>query len=326
MTIDAAPASAGHRRERRSIPPYGDGTNPNAVSNLLDNILAKSRFAPFGNVATLEQATYHLSQEEASRAVQPRFDIVLNQVGELYERLGIDEDELEVGLSARCNYLRRYEVLERWRMDSVPSDPWSPDQTRLRQLHYSGRGVDFILAVRVTANRDELITQGFDAGKVLCRKVFSVKEAVETFAFPFQWVQFGGDTGQPAEALWVIDWKESEEDVHRFERPVEEVLTVLVNREAEAPLRLMAEVSGANDLGWRMLAADIITQIWADVLGNTAVEPDEADTETLVGQVFARLSRESGLAYPQIKELAQQNDSLTELRSLVATILRVVGR
>ena len=73
-----------------------------------------------------------------------------------------------------------------------------------------------------------------------------------------------------------------------------------------------------------MLTADITTQIWADVLSKTDYEPDEDDTETLVGQVFARLSRVGDMPYTEIRRLVERDDSLTELRNLVAKILKVV--
>ena len=45
-------------------------------------------------------------------------------------------------------------------------------------------------------------------------------------------------------------------------------------------------------------------------------EPREDDTETLVGQIYARLSRVSGLPYPEIQGLVQRDDSLVSLRNL----------
>ena len=184
--------------------------------------------------------------------------------------------------------------------------------------------MDFILAIRIVADRVDLAKQGLARGKVLCRKEFSIKQSIETLTFPFQWVKFGGETEYPEEALWIIKWIDQVED-DPFARPVDQVLTVLVNEKAEASLRAMGEVPGTNDLAWRMLAADITTQIWADVLAKTDYEPNEDDTETLVGQVYARLSRISDMSYVEIKGLVKQDDSLTELRNLVARILKIVG-
>ena len=309
-----------HRKERRSIPPFGDGKDPNATSNVLDNILAKSRFTPFPNVGLDDIDTYFLSSEEATRAIEPKFEIVVNQVDELSGRLGLRERDIEVGMSIRSRYLRRYQVLQRWNLASIPLDPWSPAPEKIARLQ-SERGMDFVLAVRVVATRKQLILQGLDPNKVLARRVFSVKENVEAFTFPFRWVKFGEETKYPEESLWAIEWNELDDEAP-FERPVGELLTVLVNEKAESPLRAMNEVHGANDLAWRMLAADITTQIWTDVLSKTENEPDETDQETLVGQVFARLSRASGIPYSDLKSLIDPD--VEELRGLVAKILTVV--
>ena len=311
------------RRERRLIPPYGDGTSPNAISNILDSLLARCRFAPFENVRCDEQDTYFLSYEDTYRPINPRFDIVVDHLDDLAGRLGVQEYDLELGISARSRRLRRYVALERWNLEDLPGELWSPDQAQLETLQ-CGRDMDFILAMRVASGRDELQPYGLGKGKVLCRKVFSVKESVDTRAFPFRWAEFGGDTGYPDEALWVIEWKDSDGD-DRFERPVHEVLTVVLNLKAEGSLKAMGSAEGANDLVWRMLAAEITTQIYSDVLSNTDYEPEEDDKETLVGQVFARLSRVGNIPYSNIKGLVERDDSLTELRNIVAQTLRVVA-
>ena len=217
--------------------------------------------------------------------------------------------------------MRRYEILERWSVDEVP-EIWSPDPAKLERFQ-SGRGMEFVLGIQVFAQREALVHQGLEAGKVICRKVFSVNLPADNFGFPCRWAKFGGDTDYPEEALWVIEWNESD-DGRQYELPVDQVLTVLVNERAEEPLRLVGGAHGANDIAWKMLAADITTQIWADVLAKYEGEPKEEDTETLVGQIFARLSRVSGLAYPEIQGLVERDDSLVSLRSFVTKILRVV--
>ena len=311
------------RRERRSIPPYGDGTSPNTISNILDRLLARSRFAPFDDMSLDEQDRYYLSYDDAHRSIKPRFDIIVDNLEELTSRLGVQEDDLELGLSVRSPRLRSYVVLEQWSLDDLPLDPWSPDQAKLEGLQF-GRGIDFILAMRVAVGRKDLELQGLGKGKVLCRKEFSVKESADTFTFPFRWIDFGGDTDYPDEALWAIQWNDLDED-DQFSHPVHEVLTVVVNKKAEGVLKAMGEAQGASDLAWRMLAADITTQIFADVLSKIDDEPDENDTDTLAGQVFARLSRVGNLPYTKIKGLVARDDSLTELRNIVAKILKVVA-
>ena len=310
------------RTERRSIPPFGDGNDPNALSILLDRLLEKCRFTPFVGNGILDNDTYFLAVEEAQKPIEPQFVLTIIGLPELNKSIAFQKDDLVLGLSVRSPHLRTYAVVEQWPVDNIPQGPWSPDSRILEGLQ-TGRGMDFVLSVQVAASRPELITQGLNPGKVLCRKVFSVKENIDSFTFPFEWVEFGGDSGYPEEALWVLEWKPSDDD-DPLQRPVDEVLIVRGNKKAEESLIVMGQVQGADELAWRMMAAEITTQIWADVLAKTDVEPDEGDTETLAGQVFARLADISGLPYPEIKGLAGQDDSLTDLRNLVARVLKVV--
>ena len=199
------------RRERKSIPPFGDGTSPNATSNILDRLLARCRFAPFRDMRVSDQGTYFLSHDEARRLIEPQFEMVVDDLDQLTSRLDVHEDDLEMGLSARSPRLRRYEVLERWSMDTVPPDLWLLDPAKLEGLQ-SGRGIDFVLAMRIVTGRQELVRQGLGPGKVLCRKVFSVKESTDTLTFPFRWVNFGSNTDYPDEALWAIEWNHTEDE------------------------------------------------------------------------------------------------------------------
>ena len=315
------PNRSQQRRERRAIPPFGDGASPNAVSNVLDNVLAECRFAPFADVA-LGAETHLLAEDEVRRPIEPRFRILLDRIEELWETLGLQPEDLEIGLSVRNRHLRRYEILGKWTTADLPIDNWSPAPAVLTHLQ-SEREIDFILAVRVASSRPQLKVQGLGANKVLCRRVFSVREPSDASTFPFRWAKFGEGTGYPEEALWVIEPK-SPYNEGEFGLPVSDLLTVLVNASAQTSLQAMDEVRGSSGLAWRMLAADITTQIWANVLSKFEDEPDEDDRETLAGQVFSQLATASGLPYADIKELVGEDDHNTELRNLVARIIKVV--
>ena len=267
--------------------------------------------------------TYFLSLGESQRIIQPQFEIVMDGLQDLFDRLSLSSDDLVLGLSVRSPHLKKYVVVERWPIDSLPEVPWSPEPARLEPLQ-TGRGMDFIFAFQVAKSRNALSSQGLSRGKVLCRKVFSVRESIESFTFPFQWVEFGGASGYPEEALWVVEWNLTDDDVGQFDRPIDEVLTVFGNKKAEPSLSAMGNVPNTNDLAWKMLATEITTQIWADVLEQTEVEPEETDTETLVGQVFAKLSSVSNRPYSEIRGLINEDDSRNTLRNMVARVLRLV--
>ena len=311
------------RKERRAIPPFGDGTHPNRVSNLLDSALAACRFSPFPESGFVSDGPYYLNSQEVDLKVEPRFQIALDRVDELVSALGTREDDLRLSLSVRSRHLMRYEVLEEWDLSTIPAKAWSPGLGSLRPLQ-SHRDMSFILALRVVADRPALRKNGLDPGKVLCRKEFNVREPVISSNFPFEWVQFGKETGYPEEMLWVVKWKVDAADESPYDRPVDEVLTVWGNSKAEAALLKMGGVAGSRNLAWKMLAAEITTEIWWEVISTIEEPPSNADDSTLAGQVFSRLSMESGKHYEEIHELRNEEDGRLELRKLISAVVKVV--
>ena len=311
------------RKERRAIPPFGDGTHPNRVSNLLHSALAPCRFAPFQESGFVSDGPYYLKTEEVELEIEPRFQIALDRVDELVSALGTREDDLRLSLSVRGRHLMRYEVLEEWKLSTIPAKAWSPDPDSLRPLQ-SHRDMSFILALRVVADRLALRKNGLDPGKVLCRKEFNVREPVISSNFPFEWRKFSEETDYPEEMLWVINWNVSREDENPYDRPVDEVLTVWGNSKAEAALLKMGGVTGSHNLAWKMLAADITTEIWWVVISTIDEPPSTSDDSTLAGQVFSRLSMQSGKDYEEIHRLPNDEDGRTELRKLISTIVKVV--
>ena len=311
------------RKERRAIPPFGDGDHPNRVSNLLDRVLAGCRFAPFPKSGFVSEEPYFLNSHEVDLEVQPRFIIELAHVDELVSALGAAEDDLKLSLSARSRHLMRYEVMNEWDLSAIPPSAWSPDPKRLRFLQ-SRRDMSFILAIRVVKDSLKLRKNGLDPGRVLCRKEFNIRESVDSTNFPFQWVEFGGETDFPEEILWFVKWKVDEADDDPYTRPVDEVLIVQVNSKANLPLLNMNGASGSHNLAWKMLAAEITFEIWWKVIAKIAEPPPNDDDSTLAGQIFSRLSMESGKHYDEIHAFRKDDEGPTELRKLISTILRVV--
>ena len=94
MTTEIKNQVMRRRKERRAIPPFGDGTHPNRVSNLLDNALAPCRFAPFPDSGFVSGEPYYLDSEEQGLDIEPRFRIGLDRVGELISAIGARKDDL----------------------------------------------------------------------------------------------------------------------------------------------------------------------------------------------------------------------------------------
>ena len=323
MTIRAETKVRRKRRERRAIPPFGDGTHPNRVSNLLDNVLASCRFAPFPESGFVGYEPYYLKFEEIDLEVHPRFHVELDRVDELISALGVLEDDLRLSLSVRSRHLMRYEVLNEWSLSTIPANAWSPDRENLQPLQ-SNRDMSFILAIRVVADRTALRKNGLDPGKVLCRKEFNVREPISSSSFPFEWRKFSEETDYPEEMLWVVNWKVDATDEGPYDRPVDEVLTVWGNSKAGSTLGKLSGVTGSRNLAWKMLAAEITTEIWWEVISKIDQPPSDVDEHTLAGQVFSKLSMESGKSYDEIYGFRNDEDGRVELRKLISTIIKVV--
>ncbi len=323
MTTDAAnPEYRRHRRERRRIPPFGDGSTPNSVSNFLDGLLA-CRFSPFQERGLTDENRYALGPDESDSDIAPRFEIAVNGADRLPSVLGARIGDFELGVSVRSRHIRTYRVLGRWPLADAPKK-WAPDAAKLEDLQ-TGRGMDFVISVIVSADRPELAELGMSLGKVIARKELSVKEPTDSLSFPFDWIEFGVGNDYPKESLWHIHWKDVDSESETpFAIPVEDALIVYMNKAAESQLTAISQVASAEGFAWRMLAADIIAQIWAVVLAETPSEPNENDADTLAGQVFAHLSRESGKPYSQLRDLADADGRLSELRHLVARLCQVV--
>ena len=308
-----------HRRERRAIPPFGDGANPNRVSQLLGSALESCRFAPFPDAPLVDGRTYFLNEGERDRDLEPMFAFAPDNVEQVAEGIGATLNDLSLSVSARVRHVKRYLPLNEWALNDVPKE-WGHKPQELRMLQ-SHSDISFIVAIRVTSDRSALKKNGLESGKVLCRREFVVKRPVDS-SFPIQWTDFG-EMGYPEEMLWVVKWQDPEDS--SFVLPVHETLRVLVNKRADQPLQRIAQVAQGGDLGWKMLAAEITTEIWHRVLDTIDDSPAEDDNESLGGQVFTRLAAVSGNSYPELIDMVKDaDDSRTELRGHVARVLRVV--
>ena len=124
--------------------------------------------------------------------------------------------------------------------------------------------------------------------------------------------------------LWTIKWKDDDPGERAYDRPVDEVLVVWGNSKAMATLSKIGGLAGSRSLAWKMLAAEIITEIWWEVISAIEELPSTSDYGTLAGQAFSRLSMVSGNSYEEIHGLRYDEDGRLELRKLISTIVKVV--
>ncbi|MCY4651819.1 MAG: hypothetical protein OXC95_01500 [Dehalococcoidia bacterium] len=320
------PPIARRHSEHRILPPFGDGTHPYRVANLLSNTLASCEFMPFPDGKFSEESTYYLGTSDNERDIEPSFKFVLNNSDEMTKSIGADKNDLSLIVSARNNYLKRYKPIAEWNLVEVPSGPWSPKPAKLHGLQ-SRRAMSFIVAIRVSNSTPILRDNGLDIGKVLCRREFHVREPSDFGAsFPFEWSKFGPPTDYPDELLWAIEWFDADGDDNPYKRPVKDVLLVRGNAKVEKILLEMNRVQGAHGLVWKSIASEIITDIWTTVITNCKDDPpvEGSDDDTIAGQVFRRISTEANMPYEEVPTLAADAPEYTELRKVVAKAIKVV--
>ena len=187
--------------------------------------------------------------------------------------------------------------------------------------------MDFVMSLRVASDRKELSEQGFLRGTVILRKVFSVKQlTIMESSFPMKWDDFG-KLGYPKEALWVIEWTGGDFDEEEvFNRPIGEVLMVYLNNAAEATLNEMDEALGKG-MAYKMLATEILTQIFSDVIEHMKNEPTPGDTSTLAHQVLAKIEGVTGMDFDTIRETLKPDSDIShkDLRNYVAQVCKLVN-
>ena len=322
-----SPQIARQHRERRILSPFGDGTQPHRVSNLLNSTLASCEFMPFPDGKFSIDSTYYLLASDNERDIEPSFKFVLNNSDEMTKSIGADKSDLSLIVSVRNNYLKRYRPIGEWNLVEVPTSPWLPKSADLQNLQ-SHKSMSFIIAMRVSNNTPRLRKTGLDYGKVLCRREFHVREPSDSGAsFPFEWFEFGPPTEYPDELLWAIEWLPTEEDGNPYMRPVKEALIVRGNTKAQQMLLDMNRVPGTRGLAWKSIASEIVTDIWSTVISNCEddLPVEGSDDDTLAGQVFKRLSSEAGIPYEEVPSLIADAPDYTELRKVVARAIKVVA-
>ena len=257
--------TARRHRERRVLSPYGDGTQPHRVANLLNNTLTQCEFKPFPNIKFLNEDNYYLLASDSNMDIEPSFKLTLNQLDEMTKSVGANKGDLSLIVSARSSHLKRYQPIGQWKLNEAPTDPWSPSPEKLRGVQ-AHRSMSFIIAIRVSNSTPELQANGLDLGKVLCRREFHAREPNEAGAsFPFEWFEFGPPTDYPNELLWAIEWYGADGDDNPYKRSVKDALMVRGNTKVEKRLVDMDRVPSARGLVWKTIASEIIVDIWEKV-------------------------------------------------------------
>ena len=186
MTTESKPQDLHlRRRERRPVPPFGDGSNPGQVSQAIRSALDPCRFAPFPDSPLTNDKTYILQPHEYEKRIEPRFKLQLDNADELALSVGATSNDLCLSISARDRHIKRYLALKQWGLDGMP-EAWTPNPKLLGRFQ-GRRDLNFILAIRVVSDNPRLRQNGLEPGKVLSRREFVIRKPTD-LSFPFEWI------------------------------------------------------------------------------------------------------------------------------------------
>lgn len=285
-----------HRRLVRPLPPFPT----------TDAALESIGFAPDDDMQ-LESGkeVYFLPSELLSEGINPRLGISID-AGQIETATGISVDTAELVISLRNVASRNYQAVARWPIKNIP-DTWRYDPTSQRRI-ISHEGFDLVVTVCLSDSLQKQQNKPYRRGSVLARKTFSVKPEVDAVSFPIKLVDFGNDAlfkNWPEETLWVVDYFDPEPD---FNKSVESVLQVLLNKRAEEKLRVLTVGSSAGAILMKVMAAEFFLEIAVFALQAPETESDVDKEESEMGlrsQVLASLSESSGRSSDELISWAE---------------------
>lgn len=255
--------------------------------------------------SALAACAFRINDSEDFRADQP-WSVVIDpeEIGapqfnpEL--RIEVDADSLsrECGLHVAdlaLSVVVRDQAL--WKSSQVAQWPVleTPHSFRLGDFvrsEMSGvMGLEVVLQVTPGREVDEGFRTASRPGQMVARRVFRISIPFDGAEFPVEAVDasYFVTRGFPEGAVWLIDWKTSVD----FDRPAEDVLQVMINRDAADKILRLSSSDGVGRVLWAEIATEIFVEICMVVFGSDP-EPPEAPGG-LLAKLNARLRASADL-------------------------------
>jgi hypothetical protein len=218
---------------------------------------------------------------------KPEFKIKVDFV-ELSSVSGLKSSDLVLTLVLHDPALLSNTALETWNVDEIPEE-CRISQDVLKQV--SGqRGLRLSLQLTPSQNLAENFRTASKQGQIVCERHFDIKVPDDGSGFPIELVEanyFEG-LGLSKETVWIVKWNTTFD----FDRPAEDVLCVLINKEQGEKL---LRISGQDSLGsviWREIAIEVFLEICL-VIYNSEPEPP-TNTDSLLHKITQKLQAVSG--------------------------------
>lgn len=276
--------------------------------------LEACRFAPTSShQPTADQEMFILSEDQIRSELAPKFQLTFNtQV--LEKEVDCGSADLQANLVIRDQSFKRYSLLGSWNLQECPSEyTVSPEELK---GHSTVRGLDFSISLTLRRGLKREFGRPYHLGSEIATRTFSVRREFDEPQFPivFRDAEYFKGIGLPETTLWHVQFFTEE-----YDRKVEEVLEVCLNKSAELNLRKMTERNVAGNLFITSLSTEIFFTICHKVFSSDLPAPQEQDG--LLHQLIEKMQQRGGMDAKSLVAAARKDPS--KLRAHVQMAFRL---
>ena len=250
-----------------------------------EHALVSTGFRTRDDIDFSTQNPWHLTvepEEIENETFHPSFDLTVDR-DSLSSETGIGLCDLDLSLIVTSPASHISECFEKWRIEDFP-DQYSMNYQALRNLSCR-RGYRFSLIVSPNRPLDTAFRTASSPGQVVASRTFDVTITESGSGFPVELADL------PKETVWVIQWL-TESD---FDRPVEDVLCVYLNREEGEKILRLSNRDAVGNAFWREIATEVFVEICLNLFKKETDPP--LDPDGLLYKMTHKLSTESGLDF-----------------------------
>ena len=259
--------------------------------------LANVKFRLDGNEDPTCDEVFHIGTQQDWVRFNPELFVDVD-VAELVSDTGLEQDDIVVSVIIRDRDLGRFEAVKEWRLDDLPEDAWSLDDSLERFSRSLRLDVSVVATPRVSVT-------GADAtpipkGTLLAVKTFKIRSPSRALDFPFRIVEpeeMAKQRGLNRDTVVYVHWRG--EDVNRTPS---ELLEVWLNKEFEDKFRVLNGRHGGSIVDH--IGRNIAAQVYADVLTHVLGSDEGAEEPTsLVAIVGNLVERKLEMSIDELREI-----------------------
>lgn len=226
-------------------------------------------------------------------SLKPSFEFRLD-LERLRADSGIEVGELEFGVIVRDPAILTSRCIERWAVTDIPQHFAIPKDELERLSGY--RGLDFVLVITPVRNLEPSFRIANKPGQIVASRTYEFRRHDEGTDFPIEFVDPQDfERMQPSRnrnTFWTIEWRDESAD---YDRPVSEVLRILLNSDVRNKLLRISDTDPVGRLLWLELATEACLEICLKVFDSDPLPPENQDG--LLWKLTERLRQNSELEF-----------------------------